>query len=108
MAMSMNQRDMLVYKYSPLRGAHAGYQPIWARAAVDSWLVGTERVRTIAGSTSLIGLAPSAFGVDTTSHAILEWPAQVGPAYSAARDLTATSRPDAIKPLDHPAQAVRE
>jgi predicted dehydrogenase len=72
------------------------------------WLVGTERVRTIAGSTGLIGLAPSAFGVDTTSHAILEWPAQVGPAYSAVRGLTAASWSGAIKPLDHPAQAVRE
>ena len=44
MAMSMIQRDMLVFIKSPLRGALAGYNQSGHELLVTSWLVGTERV----------------------------------------------------------------
>jgi hypothetical protein len=79
---------MLIFMISPLRGAPTRGQPIRVRAAGDSWLVCTERVWTVADSAGhRSGCRLVAFGVDTTSHATLKWPAQVGLARPAARPL---------------------
>jgi hypothetical protein len=90
MAMSMIQRDMLVFIISPLRGVHAPkfiqigpellVTPSWVDTglSVDGYWIPTRTFQACS-------FVHRFFGVDTNSPAVLKWPAtEIGPRLDAS------------------------